>query len=71
MFQRGRPEQPIKYKAEVLKIEPNARLYKNVIGCAIIVREKRVSDVYRAPWKCWESAYYYLTNQEPIIEPKL
>jgi hypothetical protein len=65
MFQKGRPEQQIKYKQEVLKIRPDATWYKlNGIGGAIMSRTKRISEVYNVAWKAWEDAYYKLQSKQ-------
>lgn len=65
MFQKGRGEQPIKYKEEVLKIYPTAKWEKNeYLGMgAIMVDGKRVSEVYKVAWKAWENAYYVYQNK--------
>ena len=59
MFQKGRGEQPIKYKEEVLKIYPTAKwvMENRLRSGAIMVDNKRISEVYRVAWQAWESAY--------------
>lgn len=68
MFQRGRPEQPIKCKQEVLKIFPAAKYASRFIpGAAmglnrrigaIMNGEARISGTFNCAWKCWEDCYY-------------
>jgi len=67
MFQRGRCESQIKYKAEVLKVHPEAKYERSkhdINGSsswgAIYLHGKRVSEVYRSAEQCWSSAYYRL-----------
>lgn len=58
MFQRGRGEQSIKYKAEVLKKFPYAYWYANgKWGGAIMNDGKRISEVYKVAWQAWEDAW--------------
>lgn len=65
MFQRGRGEQPIKYKKEVKKKYPYAYWYKiHSVGGAILDGGKRISEVYNTAWQAWENAYYTMLDKE-------
>jgi hypothetical protein len=74
MLQRGRGEQTIKYKAEVLKVFPDAKWKSIFISGqatglnrsfgAISNGDARVSEVYRVAWKAWEDAYWKIKNKQ-------
>lgn len=66
MFQKGRGEQTIKYKAEVLKVYPKAKWLSIQKMGAIHNGVKRISDVEHIAWKAWESAYWRSQNKEQI-----
>jgi hypothetical protein len=71
MFQKGRGEQAIKHKEEVLKKHPDAMWYGVSINGgrpegAIMVGRNRVSEVYRVAWKAWEDAYWRLIENKEV-----
>lgn len=72
MFQKGRAEQEIKYRAEVLKLYPGAKCEFVRSGsfnmCAIWHNNKRISEPEKVAWKAWESAYYAHLNKTDLFQ---